>query len=290
MRSVNIICFLIALVIFTKGYANQGNATSHLTRFDQKCACKTFPHDPFDSSLAFNFGKFQGECVDSCKYRTVKVLQQPNLNNLEVANLMHFGKFYRGTLNPTNIESVDVGFEQFEPGLFHVLLKFNLHDQAIASTFRLQNSEEGSPIKLKEFVLSPEGVPPGEAKYNLFEAYKDNYLLANRFLSAQELQRRIEENKNSLTFYRLKISGQQAAEIFYKALQTSNEKGIENVYHLFSNNCATNSFSYLDKVLGPLLKKNDSFQRLQVGLPIWGPLGTLKLMYSLNLIENQKSL
>ncbi|KHD88195.1 MAG: hypothetical protein OM95_10545 [Bdellovibrio sp. ArHS] len=240
-----------------------------LTLPNSSCSCTTSAQDSLEEPQSFKSGKFQGQCIDSCRFRPARILE--NQKELTVANILHFGSYYKTTLNLQDFEKIEMGFENFLPGISHVVLRFTLHGKAPALRLVHQTDTERPPVLVRTLVLSSEGVPPKDHKYTLLEAYLGNFLLVHRLVTGEEFTRWVAEYKHPSTFLPLIVPAGKVGKILLKGIQESDQQRLQSVYALFSNNCATSAFRFLDSEL-PATR--NTWQRLQEALPIAGPLGT----------------
>lgn len=257
-------------------------AASPLTNIDKACVCNTSVQDPLEEPQSFNYGKFQGQCIDSCRFRAARVLE--NDKNLVVGNILHFGNFYKATIPWENFSKVEMGFEEFLPGISHVFLRFTLADNAPAIKLVNQVDPSKETIETRAFVISSEGVPPKDHKYSLFESYFGHYLLAHRVVTADELTRWISQYKHPVEYYPLKADAKAVGKILFKGIEDSDKLRLQNIYALFSNNCSTSAFGFIDSEIAPS-KLQSAWEKFQEALPIAGPIGTRASLKSRNLTQ-----
>lgn len=266
-----------------------------LTRSNSECVCNTSVNDVFEEPQAFNFGKFSGQCIDSCRFRSVKILSEEKLQTknsvldtrtLDVVNILHFGKFYKSRIYLEDIQNVEAGFEEFRPGIHHVFLRFNLKISAPSLKLISQSDSKMKPIEIRSLVLSPEGVPPKNHKYDLFESYFGVYLLVHKLTSGDEMDRWIKSQSHLVKFYTFKTQPEVAAKVLKRGISESQRLGIQNVYQLFSNNCSTSTLHIVDAEIGKISSPS-MWSKLEDALPISGPIGTLRALKNRNLVESQ---
>lgn len=267
---------ILVLIIATTAKAQ----LSSLTTVNKSCLCNTEVTDPFEEPQSFNYGKFQGQCIDSCRFRAARIIEKSPA--LMVGNILHLGNYYKATIPWEHFAKIEMGFEEFLPGISHVLLRFTLEDKAPSMKLIPQTDAVKSPLEVRSLVISSEGVPPKDHKYSLLESYFGHYLLAHRLVTGQELDRWIAEYKHPLNFVELKVEKTSVGKIFLQGVQESDAKRLQNVYALFSNNCSTSAFSFIDS---EIKSSRTSWERFEEALPIAGPIGTLRSLFNRNLVK-----
>jgi hypothetical protein len=235
------------------------------------CQCKADPHDPLEEPIRFAFGKFSGQCVDSCRFRRARVLSDSG-SVLEVGNILHLGHFVTAKIRPGQVLSVEAGFERFAPGVDHVLLKFNLRSDLF---LRSQDSETATAVT-RSIVISSEGVPPKGTHYSLTDGYLGQYLLAHRVVTGEELGHWIAKLKHPLRLIPLALSKQAAGNVLAHGLRRSEAESFQSAYQLVANNCSTAALSLLDAETKFHSQNWDPihWEEFEAALPIAGPLGT----------------
>ncbi len=274
-------------------------SASPLVQRDMSCGCHA--EDPLEIPSKFNFGVFSGLCIDACRFRPARLLfWEGSTQRIEVGNILHEGFFYKSAFSLNQIEQVDVGFEMFAPGVYHVFLKFTLQSKPKKPIYRLPqlSNARGLPAassslsELKTLILSSEGIPPKDQGFNLIKSYFENYVLGYRLLTGEEFERWTRQQNHPVKFYKLNMSSESARRVFLSSMRRSEERGLESVYKLFSNNCSTSVLSLIDTeiqmpnslhhtpstLLAPIFK-------LEEALPIIGPIGTLRALESRQLIK-----
>ncbi|WP_374073467.1 hypothetical protein [Bdellovibrio bacteriovorus] len=268
--------FTVTLVLFITARAQ---ATS-LTTVNKSCICNAEVMDSLEEPQSFNYGKFQGQCIDSCRFRAARILEKSPA--LSVGNILHLGSYYKATIPWEHFAKIEMGFEEFLPGISHVLLRFTLDEKAPSIKLVNQTDLTKSPIEVRSLVISSEGVPPKDHKYSLLESYFGHYLLAHRLVTGQELDRWIAEYKHPLKFVELQVNKESIGKIFLQGVQESDAKRLQNIYALFSNNCSTSAFSFIDS---EVKASRTSWERFEEALPIAGPIGTLRSLFNRNLAK-----
>ncbi len=242
------------------------------------CACAESIQDPFEFPSHYNYGKNKSLCVDSCRFRPVKIIQN-STQDIEIANILHHAKFYRSKINLNLIKSAEIGFEEFTAGVRHVVLKFNFKENLILSE---QTNSEKVSTRADSIIISAEGVPGKGRDYSLLEGFNGEYLVVTRVLTLSEYLRWTTSLKNPLIFYPLNLSGNQVEAAFNKAIKASEQNGLQEKYQLFTNNCSSKAYSFLG--LKPF-EKLELAQKIALALPIAGPISTYEFLRTEKLIS-----
>jgi len=252
--------------------------SSELTLSDPDCACVKEVADPFEEPAKYNYGRHKGRCIDSCRFRPAQILNR-SANNIQVANVLHFGVFYQTQIDLNNVQSVEAGFENFTPGVNHVVLKFNMKKLMHLT----EQAESSKPVQFQtqSLIVSAEGVPGKGFNYSLFEGFQGEYLIVTRVLTAEEYQRWTQKLKNPVSFYPLSVNTDQARKSFEKAMMTSFENGLGEKYQLLTNNCSSKAYSFLGH---KNLHELSIFQKISLVLPVEGPVSTRQFLVSEKLI------
>jgi hypothetical protein len=211
------VALLILLVI-------PSNPDQKLFVQSEGCGC-----DGEGSGLAYNFGTYQGQCIDSCTYKSLKTSSKTNeITVSEVLTLEgHTTQVYR----PTDLESVYILFDRFAPKLNHVALIF---------MFAPKNGE------IRGLVLSPEAIPPRDQSYSLLDGLLSRYAINYQAYSIEKYIQNSIKLKYHLKKYRLNLSADHQRNLLKKTLTQAQEKSFQTTYHLISRNCAT---TVLDLIL-----------------------------------------
>ena len=197
-----------------------------------------------------------------------------SVNELQVGNILHYGTFYKSTIHLNHIKSTQIGLEEFNPGVYHVALKFIVFENAPAIELFDQLHPTKPAIKVRSLILSTEGVKPKSHKYSLIESYLGHYLMNYRLVTGDEFDRWTKQYKHPLTFYTLQISPESSGRILLSGIKTSEKLGLQNIYHLFTNNCSTAALSLIDQELNISTDKS-TWDKFEDALSIAGPIGTL---------------
>lgn len=285
--------FALHLGILGFSFLTQASAgDGALTQVDPTCTCNPKESDPYEKPHVFSFGKFKGQCVDSCRFRNVRIIFQNRKQpaTIALANILHKKEYKKTTFNFENIHSLEIGREEFLPGIYHIFLRFTIKEGVPALQLVDQKNPDLPLEKTRALVLSAEGAPAKGHDYNLIESYFENYLIVTRILTEEEVYRRAGELKHPLMFTALKMTPQQAQEVFLKGVEHSNDTGFSETYKLFSNNCSTLALKYIDGIANHKSEKDkNSFlsglEVIQESLPIYGPFGTIRSLQMRKLID-----
>lgn len=286
--------FLVCLWIFvfasTSLNADGLKGQSPLVRADSRCVCDPEANDILENPKSFNFGVFDGSCLDSCRFRKSELTHSGG-SIRTVTNVMHDERFWSAQIPKNGVESVEIGFEEFQTGVFHVFLFFRL---AAKTPVTLTNQKGGQNKKTQIFSLafSPEGIPPRDKSYNLFDAFFERYIVGHRLLSAEQLiAYSVKKLGHKVTLYKLNLDKNQMKKLFDQTMKMATQKSFETKYRLFSNNCSTNILDAIENVapktaaapvyLSPLLS-------LERALSISGPIGTVRILASRGLIDRTR--
>jgi hypothetical protein len=259
------------------------NVSAELVRPAAACRCDGGIEDRFERPSEFNFGPYTGRCVDSCRFRRSDVLSH-GVRALVATNLKHDERYWQARIPVSQVESAEVGFEEFLPGIFHVFLVFHFPESApvqIAS-----QSSRGPARQIRDLVLSPEGIPPKDGRYNLFDAYFERYLIDVRLLSLEQYTAySVRKLKHKVNLYTLSLSREELAQVLRSGLNDGDQTSLRVKYRLFSNNCATKTLSFIEAAR-PTFSPG-FLEGLQRGLPVAGPLGTLQIFRQYHLIQGE---
>lgn len=256
--------------------------SSELTLPDVACACVKEVLDPFEQPAKYNYGRHKGRCIDSCRFRPAQILNRTN-ESIHIANVLHYGVFYRSQIDFKNVISVEAGFENFTPGVNHVVLKFNMKKPVIL-TEQIESSQS-LQLKSQALIISAEGVPGRGFDYSLVEGFQGEYLIVTRVITADEYQRWTQKLKNPVSFYPLNVNLDQARKSFETAIRTSFKNGLSEKYQLLTNNCSSKAYSFLSH---KSLQELTIFQKISLVLPVEGPISTRQFLENEKLISKSE--
>ncbi|WP_413942791.1 DUF4105 domain-containing protein [Bdellovibrio sp. HCB-162] len=270
----------ISVLIVASLFSLVSHAQASLTAADSSCRCDLKVEDPLEQPQRFAFGKFNGQCIDSCRFRPVHIFKDEK--TLRLGNILHYGKYYEAQIPLQDLDKIEVGFEEFVFSVYHVFLKFTVKKNSSALLLKEQLHPEHQ-LQTRSLVISSEGVPPKDHKYSLWESFQGHYLLAHRLVTGDELTRWLQEYKHPVVLHTLQISDTQVPQIFQRAIQKSASKKLQDVYQLFSNNCSTSSLGFIDEA--EALRPKNFWEKFEESLSVAGPLGTLRILSSRGLIK-----
>lgn len=258
------------------------------------CACDLNQKDNLEGPSQIAFGTFAGQCVDTCRFRRSMVVG-PNprvaaTKTAVITNYMHDGSYWKAHIPLTKVDSVEVGFEEFMPGIFHVFLLFQFPEKAPVLLDSQIRHERPAQARVNNLVISPEGIPPRDGKYNFFDAFMERYPVGIRTLSKQQvIHWSVDTLKHKVRVFDLNLGPSQRQDLLRMALFTVDQNSFRTKYRLFTNNCATSVLDLIDSVVKPDVNRYpvyaDFLYTIERALPIAGPIGTLKVFLTRNLIS-----
>jgi hypothetical protein len=218
----------------------------YLTSAAPQCRCEQSVEDRFEQPQRFEFGGFNGQCVDSCRFRKAQILAGilgarfgADAGHLVIANFRHEGKYWIARVPVTAVHDVDVLFENFYHGITHVALRFHLDEEM--KLFTQNASEKQAPRgPIRDLVLSIEGVPGKDRPYRVIDSARGHYLLDYRVQSgAETADTMVRKQGHVVKQYRLTLPDAAPSRILRHALAASERESFASIYNLSSNNCAT---------------------------------------------------
>jgi hypothetical protein len=257
-------------------------AESEMVASDSRCSCEDaqLQGDPYERPLQYKFGAFAGHCIDSCEYRNSQILSaEENDKLIWVSNVQHKDRFWTAKVPVSSVKSVEIFFENFRKSFNHVAFRFEFKASDPVE-LTIQNPLPGEPVlteTTESLIISPEGVPPAGEVYNLKDGMLGNYALLYRLFSVEQYELFTVELNRTLRSYKTKLNRQETRDLLMVSLQKSSE-GLNGVYQLLFNNCAT---ATLDLVLDSKKKLiSESWDVWDVvdpfrGIPLTQPIGTL---------------
>jgi hypothetical protein len=286
---------LFALSLFAVALSRDATAAnSDLAVPAAACTCDLNQKDKYEGPNQIAFGAFAGQCLDTCRFRRSIVLGAnpwaPDTRKAVITNFMHDGSYWKAQVPLTTVESVEVGFEEFIPGVFHVFLLFQFPERSPVRLDPQIHREHSLPTRVHNLVISPEGIPPRDGKYNFLDAFMERYPVGIRTLSKQQvIHWSVDTLKHKVQVFALKLDPQQRQELLRSALHTVATRSFQTKYRLFTNNCATSVLDLIDSVVKPDVTRYpvyaDFLYAIERALPIAGPIGTLKVFLTRNLIN-----
>lgn len=274
-------------------YSSLALATPLVT-YSPNCICDPNIVDRLENPKQISFGAFNGQCVDSCKYRRSKLAKATKNNyskhvHFHLTNLLHENQYWTAQIPVDAVQTAQIGFEEFIPGIYHVFLVFNFPEN---QPVRLQSQlRSNSSTQTQTLVLSAEGIPPKNGEYNFIDAYMGRYVTGVRMMSLDQIVHWSVKIKNrQLVLYTFEKGPQEIAHLLKTGLLESEKNSFDTVYDLFKNNCATNTMDWIDQVFTPERPQFPIYYSLiypiERAIPIRGPFSTFDVLVSRNLIRN----
>lgn len=223
---------------------------------------------PPSPPLAFTFGKYRGQPVDTRFRRSIRLREERD-ESIIVDDFYHEGQFFSAIIPKSGVLAVQgnrFNFRERASGdkkQFHPLASFLNHAQ---TRFIMR---ESSPIRLydpndRDFgdclhelfdvTYSLEAVGPRGVTWSFQDSFGD-LVAAHRFLSTREVyfERIILKNYLLHQTMPLRLTSEQLDQVFLYAVQTSIAADSLQKYYLFhwltANNCTSEPFKILDQVL-----------------------------------------
>ena len=275
---ISLTCLLICLGLVQISLA----AESSLRVESSKCACDTKISDPYERPVLFNFGPYQGQCVNSCKYRGVVGLSDdPKQGELKVANILHENEYWVAQIPTDKALDVSIIFEEFAPRISHVALRFHF---SADKPIRLKSQLGSKKTTIQDLFFSAEGTPPRGESYSLMAGARRFYFLSYRFFSLEQaVQSMVISKKHLVKQFHLNLTPSVTKQILLSGLKMSEEKSLNEIYDLFSNNCATSALDLIDKKTGH--QESWFWQRWERALPIDLFFGTIHALERRGLLD-----
>ncbi len=258
-----------------------------------KCMCESGP-DSYASPFVFTYGKYKGQCVDNCTYRSTQLSFNPKDYNekrlVQVSNIFHEGKFWKAYLPITQLESTELLFEKFAWNANHVSIRFIFKDPLLLES-QIDLPKYGPSKKVwlntKSIVFSPEGAPPKNLKYTLYDSFMGRYGLIYRAYSYEKYQEITKNLNHPVKTIALELNAKESQALLITSFTKANSRPIET-YQLLFNNCATASIDLILSSKKLILKNNWNmwnFMDPLRGIPTDNSIGTLRSLYWWQLIK-----
>lgn len=259
-----------------------------LTLEDENCACDPGLYDLYESPIEYDYGALKGRCIDSCKFRTVKILENDRKEKrLRVANLFHKDEFWTADifLRKGGVKGIQYLFEQFNPHVNHTSIKFDFVEPILLKS----QITPGKTEEVNSLILSVEGVPPEKDKYSMLDGLLGRYVLAYRILTYSSYKAHADKKKYSLKPFTLNMSKIDAEELMRIGLKRGERESFVEKYHLLFNNCATASLDLLMAASGSSYSFEwniEDFYDAARGLPLTANFGTLRSLKYNGFVED----
>jgi hypothetical protein len=185
----------------------------------ESCGC-----EDAESGPAYNFGKFKGQCIDSCRFKPITATNNGQI--IQIAQIRDVEEFINVEVDLNDLLSVHVTFERFQPKINHVALVFMFD----------RTKSELPPLGL---VMSAEAILPLDVKYTLSDGLLSNYAINYQSYTLDRYIEHSREKEYPLKKYRLKLTEDEMKNLFLDTLDVARNLSFQTVYHLITRNCAT---------------------------------------------------
>ncbi len=248
------------------------------------CACDPRILDPFEEPAAFATGAHAGKCIDSCRFRGLRLLSRGE--KLRVANVRHHDGYRIAEFDPRGAVEIDIIFQNFVRAVSHVAFRVRFRaDSPVILRSQLDPSSPETETT-HDLVISVEAALPHGGTFDFLPAQNGDYLLAYRLITIEEARRwMIGEMKHSVQQYKMRVPASALPALLELAVKRSEERSFRVPYYLFSVNCSTSIFEMLDEVTSAAPPRADNWYAR--AWPIAGPFGTLEYLYTHRLIEKR---
>lgn len=251
-----------------------------LTVANEACRCEPVADDPFERPVALTSGSLAGSCVDSCRFRATQILRSDD--RIELANVLHNGRFQIASVDPSSAYEIDALFEGFLPAVNHVALRVRFRSPVKLRSQREANS--AFDAETNDLVISVEAALTPAGTFHFFPAESGAYLLVYRVVTIEESKRwGIRTLGHAIRQYRLNVEPSAIPAFVRLALANSQDLSFGSPYYLFSANCATTAFDMLDQVTGAAPLSGVAWA--QRAWPIDGPYGTYRYLVGAGMIS-----
>ena len=148
------------------------------------------------------------------------------------------------------------------PFLNHLQSRFVLKSDHYVNLYPVGSDDTSAPShRIKDFVYSIEVVGPVGVGFNIRDGLRGNLLGTHRFLSTQEMvfERIVLESQYVTESPRLPLNDREKRAALTESLLRSHRAGMSDRYYLYrvcgTNNCTSNPFQILDKVVAYSLRQ-----------------------------------
>lgn len=244
---------------------------SELVVPDVSCACDPKIKDVYERPARMNFGSLTGQCVETCRFRRADLLKWEN-GRQTVTNFMHDKKYWTASIPVDKVTDIDVSYEKFFPGVYHVYLRFHFADgEKIWLTEQGVPASQARKMEVEGMTISPEAVPPRGTKYDIVQSAFNNYLFAYRLVSVKDMADWAKQEKHTVKQFRLTMPSDKKVETLRSGLHASQYRSMSSVYSLLLNNCASAVSDLVDAEAMPAIAS-----ALPVDLPFFSMYFELK--------------
>lgn len=236
--------------------------------------CPTDANDPLAQEIRVPGGPYQGRCINSHNYRSVRSLSEDELKlfnittneeEFVVGNFRHLNKFWIARIPIKNIERVVFQKMNIIKGtpIYHGQLRFLLKDKAVTLTSQVADPESRKTIELREasgkpqdFIIALFGardIQNDLAAFNPIMGINtfggSKYSVSYAFQSLYDGAQWALDNKLSVQEFSLDLSTESQQNLLFITRALGDKNGISEMYDLFTNNCLNFAFTLLNNVV-----------------------------------------
>ena len=219
------------------------------------CTCNV--NDSFDPQARMPKGPLKGQCINSCKQRSVKLLTsaeaapyRPLPGMLVVANVSHGGDFWVAQIPTNAIEDVIFQIEHF-PAVVpaaHTQLRFRFKRGTEVLLVSQAMNAPFTQVGIKDLVYSVEAVGIPEGRFDLVAGFFDRFALAYRLISLQDrAEQMLVKDQHRVEQLKLNLKPEAKQQLLRKAILFSDRAGMRKMYDTFARNCTTELFHAIDQ-------------------------------------------
>lgn len=201
---------------------------------DAKCKCENA--SDLEYGLKYNFGKFEGLCLDNCHFTPPQMVKKEDQKDW-LKNIRHKDRAWQAKFDFSAIENTWVLFENFDTKVHHVAIVYQFSSPLKLSP--LNQSDSSQIAEITSFVISPEAAPPLDHEYSLTDAFGGNYAITYQVVSLDDYLKNSRAKDYEVIKYPLNFNQLEMAELLHKNLRQAEDTSLREKYHLFTNNCAT---------------------------------------------------
>lgn len=239
-----------------------------MAQYSESCRCRA--DDPYDQGPVMPSGRYAGRCQNNCVSRTLRPLTPIDGETVEIANVIHDGRFYTAALPMHDVSRVLVQ-TIFQPGLVgfmagHTQTRFQF---ATPVTLRPQAGwDDGhGDLLVRDIIISAEANGPQGEAFDIFvNGMKGTYTLVYRAIALDPLRDDVDRigrdafipgrpgsRGGRIRQMDLNLNQEQRTKLLRGALAYAQRAGSFQIYHSLAKNCSTEFFfSMLDASLPPL--------------------------------------
>lgn len=245
---------LILLLLLTFGLSG----CAHLGDAHKKLSCRENREDPFEPEVRMPGGKFKGQCINTAKRRSIKILTEQEAgaynsgsvyDRVYIANLSHAGTFWVASIpKDLNIIGVDFVRSWFFFGVAHLSIHFRLHESTPVVLVPQLRSHRADPVKTTDVVFSLEALESRADPLPFISAaaFFGNYVAVYRFLTMEELR---EEKVEGIDPLWVNLPRESRAPFLWKLIEESDRHGLSTMFRVFEHNCGNIPINALDSIM-----------------------------------------